>query len=75
MFGLYALVWYLLTQTAWGRHVYAIGNNRLAARLGRYSGAEQTALGLCFRCFSVWDWRLARARAHPQRGPECVAER
>ncbi len=32
MFGLYALVWYLLTQTAWGRHIYAIGNNRLAAR-------------------------------------------
>ncbi len=33
MFGLYLLVWYLLTKTAWGRHVYAIGNNRLAARL------------------------------------------
>jgi len=33
MFGLYVLVWYLLTQTAWGRHVYAIGNNREAARL------------------------------------------
>jgi fructose transport system permease protein len=33
MFCLYALVWYLLTQTAWGRHVYAIGNNRTAARL------------------------------------------
>jgi fructose transport system permease protein len=33
MFLLYALVWYLLTQTAWGRHIYAIGNNRLAARL------------------------------------------
>jgi fructose transport system permease protein len=33
MFGLYGLVWYLLTQTAWGRHVYAIGNNREAARL------------------------------------------
>jgi fructose transport system permease protein len=33
MFALYALVWYMLTQTAWGRHVYAIGNNRLAARL------------------------------------------
>jgi fructose transport system permease protein len=33
MFGLYALVWYMLTQTAWGRHVYAIGNNRVAARL------------------------------------------
>jgi fructose transport system permease protein len=33
MLALYALVWYLLTQTAWGRHVYAIGNNRAAARL------------------------------------------
>src|SRR3984885_5604957 len=33
MFSLYLLVWYLLTQTAWGRHIYAIGNNRLAARL------------------------------------------
>jgi fructose transport system permease protein len=33
MFGLYSLVWYLLTQTAWGRHIYAIGNNRVAARL------------------------------------------
>jgi fructose transport system permease protein len=33
MFLLYAVVWYLLTRTAWGRHVYAIGNNRTAARL------------------------------------------
>ncbi|MBV9275403.1 MAG: ABC transporter permease [Verrucomicrobia bacterium] len=33
MIGLYVLVWYLLTQTAWGRHIYAIGNNREAARL------------------------------------------
>lgn len=33
MFALYIIVWYLLTQTAWGRHVYAIGNNREAARL------------------------------------------
>jgi fructose transport system permease protein len=31
--GLYAVVWYMLTQTAWGQHVYAIGNNREAARL------------------------------------------
>ena len=30
---LYALSWYMLTQTGWGRHVYAIGNNREAARL------------------------------------------
>src|SRR5258707_14287583 len=33
MFGLYGVVWYLLTQTAWGRHVYAIGNNRKEPRL------------------------------------------
>jgi fructose transport system permease protein len=33
MIGLYAFVWYVLTQTAWGRHIYAIGNNRAAARL------------------------------------------
>jgi fructose transport system permease protein len=29
----YALVWYALRHTAWGRHVYAIGGNREAARL------------------------------------------
>lgn len=33
MFILYASVWYLLNQTKWGRHVYAIGNNVEAARL------------------------------------------
>ncbi|MGO4872325.1 MAG: ABC transporter permease [Roseiarcus sp.] len=33
MFALYAVVWVMLTQTAWGRHVYAIGNNAEAARL------------------------------------------
>jgi fructose transport system permease protein len=33
MVGLYLFVWYPLTQTAWGRHIYAIGNNREAARL------------------------------------------
>jgi fructose transport system permease protein len=33
MLLLYALVWYGLNQTAWGRHVYAIGDNREAARL------------------------------------------
>ncbi len=31
--ALYALSWYMLTQTGWGRHVYAIGNNLEAARL------------------------------------------
>lgn len=33
MLALYGFVWYLLNQTKWGRHVYAIGNNPEAARL------------------------------------------
>jgi fructose transport system permease protein len=33
MLVLYALVWFALTHTAWGRHVYAVGDNREAARL------------------------------------------
>jgi fructose transport system permease protein len=33
MLALYALAWYALTQTAWGRHVYAVGDNLEAARL------------------------------------------
>jgi fructose transport system permease protein len=33
MLMLYALAWYALSQTGWGRHVYAVGDNREAARL------------------------------------------
>ncbi len=33
MLVLYGLIWYALTQTAWGRHVYAVGDNPEAARL------------------------------------------
>ena len=33
MLLLYAAAWYALSQTAWGRHVYAVGDNREAARL------------------------------------------
>ncbi len=33
MLVLYALAWYALSQTAWGRHVYAVGDNPEAARL------------------------------------------
>jgi fructose transport system permease protein len=33
MLALYALVWFVLSQTAWGSHVYATGNNPEAARL------------------------------------------
>jgi fructose transport system permease protein len=33
MLVLYAVAWFALTQTGWGRHVYAVGDNREAARL------------------------------------------
>jgi fructose transport system permease protein len=33
MFILFAIAWYVLGQTAWGRHVYAVGDNAEAARL------------------------------------------
>ena len=33
MFVLFGIAWYALTQTAWGRHVYAAGDNLEAARL------------------------------------------
>lgn len=33
MLALFAAAWYALTQTSWGRHVYAVGDNREAARL------------------------------------------
>ena len=33
MFLLYLLAWFVLSQTAVGRHIYALGNNPEAARL------------------------------------------
>jgi fructose transport system permease protein len=33
MLALFAVVWFVLTQTAWGSHVYAVGNNPEATRL------------------------------------------
>lgn len=33
MMAMYAVAWWLLRETAGGRHVYAVGNNREAARL------------------------------------------
>ena len=33
MLVLYAVTWFALTQTAWGRHVYAVGDSLEAARL------------------------------------------
>ena len=33
MLGLFGLIWYILNHTAWGRHVYAVGDDPDAARL------------------------------------------
>ena len=33
MLALFGLAWFVLKYTAWGRHVYAVGNNPEAARL------------------------------------------
>jgi fructose transport system permease protein len=33
MFVLFGIAWYALTQTPWGRHVYAVGDNLEASRL------------------------------------------
>ncbi len=33
MFIIFAVLWYLLNRTAWGRHVYAIGDDKEAAEL------------------------------------------
>jgi fructose transport system permease protein len=53
MLFLYALAWFGLTQTAWGRHVYAVGDNREAARLTginteRVLLGVYTIAGLCY---------------------------
>jgi fructose transport system permease protein len=33
LLGLYAFLWYVLTRTGWGRHIYAVGNAPESARL------------------------------------------
>jgi fructose transport system permease protein len=53
MLVLYALTWYALGQTAWGRHVYAVGDNLEAARLtgiktSRVLLSVYTAAGLTY---------------------------
>jgi fructose transport system permease protein len=45
MLVLYAFAWFGLTQTAWGRHVYAVGDNREAARLNGIN-TERVLLGV-----------------------------
>ena len=33
MIGIFIFLWFLLNKTAWGRHVYAIGDDKDAAEL------------------------------------------
>jgi fructose transport system permease protein len=53
MLVLYAVGWFALTQTAWGRHVYAVGDDQEAARLtgiktGRVLLSVYTVAGLTY---------------------------
>ncbi len=53
MVVLYALAWFVLSQTGWGRHIYAVGDNREAARLtgintGRLLISVYTIAGLTY---------------------------
>src|SRR3954464_4385157 len=56
--GMYAIVGFALSQTAWGRHVYAVGDDRESARLsgvatGRVLLAVYTVAGLIYG-FAAW---------------------
>jgi fructose transport system permease protein len=58
MFALYGIGWFVLTQTAWGRHVYAVGDDPEAARLtgirtGRVLLSVYAAAGLTYGIASV----------------------
>ena len=49
LFGAIALFWILLTKTSWGRHVYAVGGNKEAARRAGISvvAIQISAFTLC----------------------------
>ena len=73
MFVLYAVAWYALTQTAWGRHVYAVGDNPEAARLtgiktNRVLLGVYTLAGLVYGIAAMLLVSPHRAR-RPERGP------
>jgi fructose transport system permease protein len=45
LFVLFGVVWFFLERTAWGRHVYAVGNDQEAARLAGVN-VERTLLSV-----------------------------
>ncbi|QNN54917.1 ABC transporter permease [Nocardioides mesophilus] len=56
--ALFVLVWVTLTRTAWGRHVYAIGNDAEAARLNGINVKRMLlsvyALAGCIYAMAAW---------------------
>ena len=59
MIGLYVVVAFALSQTAWGRHVYAVGDDAEAARLaGIRSASAAQRLRRRRRIFALAGWIL-----------------
>ena len=64
MLALAAFIWYVLQRTAFGRHVYATGNDPDAARLAGINIAGVLIARLYHRRADLRDRRLGADRAH-----------
>src|SRR4029450_5338500 len=74
MLLLFALFWYTLSRTAWGKHVYATGDDIEAARLagirtGRVLFSVYTVAGLLY-AIGAWILSGRLASASPNWGVE-----
>jgi fructose transport system permease protein len=66
MLVLYAVFWFVLRSTAWGRHIYAVGDNVDAARLAgiRVSRVVMSAYAVAGLIYAVTAWiQIGRAGA------------
>lgn len=59
LFLLYGVSWYLLNQTAWGRHVFTLGDNPEAARLTgiKVRGTLFSVYAVAALCYGVAAWQ------------------
>ena len=64
MLGMFGLFWYILNWTAYGRHIYAIGDDPDAAAPRRHQHGQAAAVGLCDRRPDLRDRRLGPDRPH-----------
>ena len=75
MLLLFVVAWYVLRRTAWGRHVYATGDDREAARLvgirtNRVLVSVYTLGGLiCGLAGWLWIGRIGSVSPRPWRTP------